>query len=338
MIPETINLKFLKRTVIIIGTLFLLTILFVVFEIYVPVNPFSHETITYTATKGLGDDEIAKDLEKLRIIRSNYFFRMYVMVSLQHSSLQAGKYNLSPRMSAYQIVKKLAQGDVVKNKITILEGWDKIDVANYLEQKGICKKDDFLVFVQEDHSQGFDFLKGNPKGADLEGYLFPDTYEITEGESCEDILDIILSNFNRKLTPELRNQIVSQNKSIFDIITMASMIEKEVKTMEDKKIVSGILWKRLSIGMPLQLDATINYITEKNDPGVLIKDTKIDSPYNTYKYRGLPKGPISNPGIDSILAAINPTVTQYWFYLSDGITHFSKTLEEHNIAKAKYLY
>jgi UPF0755 protein len=110
-----------------------------------------------------------------------------------------------------------------------------------------------------------------------------------------------------------------------------------VRGLDDKKIVSGILWKRLAIGMPLQLDATINYITDKNVPGVSIKDTKIDSPYNTYKYKGLPKGPISNPGTDSIMAAIYPKTTNYWFYLSDGITHFSETLEQHNIARALYL-
>lgn len=338
MIPEKINSKFLKIIVGLIGVLFLLAILFVIFGIYVPINPLSHETITYTATKGLGDDEIAKDLERIGIIRSNYFFRIYVIISLQHSNLQAGKYNLSPSMSTYQIVKKFTQGDVIKDQITILEGWDKIDIANYLEGKGICKKDDFLALVQKDHSQGFNFLKGNPKDSDLEGYLFPDTYEIIDGENCDGVMDIILSNFNKKLTPELRNQIANQNKSIFDIIIMASLLEKEVRTLSDKKIASGLLWKRLSIGMPLQLDATINYITSKNDPGVLLKDTKIDSPYNTYKYKGLPKGPISNPGMDSILAAINPVDSPYWFYLSNGKTIFSKTLEEHNIAKAKYLH
>ena len=118
---------------------------------------------------------------------------------------------------------------------------------------------------------------------------------------------------------------------------MASMIEKEVKNMSDKKIVSGILWKRISVGMPLQLDSTVNYVTDRSDPSVTIKATKIDSPYNTYLYKGLPKGPISNPGIDSIIAAMNPTKTDYWFYLTDGVTIFSKTAEDHAAAKAEYL-
>jgi UPF0755 protein len=147
MIPEKINYKFFKKIAGIGGILFIFVILFVIFEIYVPINPFSHETITYTATKGLGDDQIAKDLEKIGIIRSEYFFRVYAIISLQHSNLQAGKYNLSPRMSAYQIVKKFTQGDVVKEKVTIPEGWDKNDIAKYLEQKGLCKKDNFLALV-----------------------------------------------------------------------------------------------------------------------------------------------------------------------------------------------
>lgn len=334
-----IEIKTLKKIISVIGILLFAALLFAFFEIYIPINPISHETITYTAPKGWGNDDIARDLEKLGIIRSSYFFRFYVVASLQHSSLQAGKYNLSPRMSTYEIVKKMVQGDVLKNKLVIPEGWDIKDIAKYLESNGICSKDDFIQLANKDYGNEFDFLKDKPKALGLEGYLFPDTYEISKGETCEEILDLMLSNFDKKLTPDLRAEIKNQKKSIFDIVTMASLIEKEVKTLDDKKIVSGIFWKRIDISMPLQSCATINYITGKSDPGAAIKDTKIDSPYNTYKYYGLPKGPISNPGIDSILAAIYPKKTQYLFYLSgvNGETIFSKTAEEHNAAKAKYL-
>ena len=118
---------------------------------------------------------------------------------------------------------------------------------------------------------------------------------------------------------------------------MASLLEKEVRTLDDKKIVSGILWKRISIGMPLQLDCTVNYVTGKSDASCTVKDTQTNSLYNTYKYRGLPKGPISNPGIDSITAAIYPTQTNYLYYLSAGKTIFSETLQQQDAAKAKYL-
>ena len=146
-------------------------------------------------------------------------------------------------------------------------------------------------------------------------------------------------NFDKKLTTDLREEIQKQGKTIFEIVTMASLIEKEVREKEDKEIVSGILWKRLKNNIPLQVDATISYITGKQTTKISREETQIDSPYNTYKYLGLPIGPICNPGIDSIKAAIYPKNSQHWYYLStsEGKTIFSETLEEHNLAKAKYL-
>ena len=332
-----ISTNFLKKITLSVVLFLLFIFFFICFEIYIPINPRSHETITYTVQKGWGDDEIAKDLQKLEIIRNNYFFRLYVVVSLQHSNLQAGEYNLSPKMSIYQIAKKMAQGDVIRDTVVILEGWDIKDIAEYVQSKGICDQNEFIALTQKDYSSEFSFLQDKPKNLSFEGYLFPDTYEISKGESCEDILSLMLNNFDKKLTPELRTEIKKQNKSIFDVITMASMIEKEVRGLNDKKIVSGILWKRLAINMPLQLDSTVNYITGGSRPSVSIKETKIDSPYNTYKYPGLPKGPISNPGMSSITAAVYPKSTNYWFWLSDGITHFSETLAQHNEARVKYL-
>jgi len=138
----------------------------------------------------------------------------------------------------------------------------------------------------------------------------------------------------------LREEIQKQDKTIFEIITMASLLEREVRSIDDKKIVSGILWKRLKNKVALQVDATINYITGKKATEGFKEDVKIDSPYNTYKYRDLPLGPISNPGLDSILASIYPEDSDFWYYLStpEGETIFSKTLEEHNIARVKYLF
>lgn len=332
-----ISVQFLRKITSIGVAFFLLMILFVCFEIYIPINPTSHESIIFTAQRGWGDDEIASGLQKLGIIRNNYFFRFYVIFTLRHSDLKAGDYNLSPKMSIYDIANKMVQGDVIRDYVVILEGWDINDIGKYLEAKDICTQSYFSSLVKKDYSEDFNFLQDKPKNLDLEGYLFPDTYEISKEETCEDLVIRMLANFDKKITSELRAEITKQKKSIFDIVTMASMIEKEVRDLDDEKIVSGILWKRIAIGMPLQLDATINYITGKNDPGVLIKDIKIDSPYNTYKYYGLPKGPISNPGINSITAAISPKETNYWFYLSDGKTIFSETLEQHNAARAKHM-
>jgi len=324
----------------IIGTCVLvlfLFFLFLSFEIYIPINPLSAERITYDLKKGKSVTSVSQDLEQLGLIRSSNFLKFYLAGSLKYANLKAGRYLLSPQMSAYQMTKKMVEGDTLKTKITILEGWNLNMVAQYLDSLNICKPDEFMQIGLEDWSQDFDFLREKPENINLEGYIFPDTYEFEISKDCRDVIGSALNNFSRKLTPELRSAIQQQNKSIFDIVVMASILEKEVRTFDDKKMVSGILWKRLSVNMPLQIDATVNYVTGKNTSAVSLEETQIDSLYNTYKYKGLPAGPISNPGLDSIMAAIYPTKNDYWYFLTDGKTIFSKTLEEHNIAKVKYL-
>jgi UPF0755 protein len=168
--------------------------------------------------------------------------------------------------------------------------------------------------------------------------LFPDTYYFPIDVSGKEVVDTMLKNFERKITPYLK-EIEKSGKTLKEIIIMASLIEKEVKTKEEKELASGVLWKRLKVGMPLQVDATINYITGKNTTKILLEDLKIDSPYNTYKYKGLPPAPICNPGLESILAALYPKESDYWYYLSkpDGQTLFFKDYEEFIVAKKKYL-
>lgn len=337
-----LSINFKKNKTVITWVLIILVafFLFAWWEIYVPKSQGQTATVVYAAKKGMGDEEIAKELQDQGIIKSKLFFQIYVNVIGKHANLQAGSYVVSSSMSVAQIAQKFIAGDVIKDNVTLLEGWDSRDIAKYLEGKNIFKKDDFLASINSDFTQDFEVLKDKPKNISLEGYIFPDTYQISLGEKPEDFLKNTISNLEKKLTPDLRSEIAAQRKSIFEIITMASIVEKEVKSTKDKKIVSGILWKRLAAGMPLQVDATINYITDKNDAGVAIKDTKINSPYNTYKYAGLPAGPISSPGMDSILAAIYPTKSDYWYWLSadrTGKTIFSKTLQEHGIARWKYL-
>lgn len=315
----------------------ILVLLYSLFQIYIPTDFRSQSTINYEVKRGLGNDEIAKELEGLGVIKSAFFFRMYTFLSFNHTGLMAGKYTISPNMSIYKIVKKMTTGDTVRDRFVIYEGMTASQIGEYLESRDICAAEEFQEIINTDYSLFFPFLEDKPNNLDLEGYLFPDTYEVSTDQTCEQFVEAMLTNFGKKLTPELQAKIAEQNKTIFEVVTMASLLEKEVKTLEDKKIVSGILWKRLEIGMPLQLDATVNYITGKNDPGVSIKDTQIDSPYNTYRYKGLPKGSISNPGLDSIIAALEPVQTDYWYYLSDGTTHYAKTLQEHAANKSKYL-
>ena len=196
MIPKKISTKKLEKIIYATGVFILFVFLLLCFQIYVPANIFSNTTVTYTIQKGSSDSQIGGDLQKLGVIRSNSFFQFYILISFQKASLQAGKYNFSPRMSIYDIVKKMSRGDVVKNNITILAGWDSSDIANYLDQKNVCKKNEFLSLIKNDYSAEYDFLADKPKDTDIEGYLFPDTYEVADG-------DIVLVLRKRHLSTEV---------------------------------------------------------------------------------------------------------------------------------------
>lgn len=325
--------------IIIIFLIIIFFFLFFVFQkFFLPTNPESLETVNFSIEKGEGIKEISKRLRGENIIKSDLLFILYNIYNGTGSKIQAGEYYLSPSMSFNEIIAILIKGDVVKEKITIIEGWNLDEIAFYLEEKGISSYEDFFKEINNFENE-FNFLKDKPIELNIEGYLFPDTYEILPSFSLKEIITRMLNNFDRKLTLQMREDIISQNKTIFEIITMASLIEKEVRTTEDKKIVSGLLWKRINVNMPLQVDATIVYLTGKRSTKVSLEELKINSPYNTYMYRGLPLGPICNPGIESIKAAIYPKESDYWFYLSTpkGETIFSRNLEEHNVAKQKYL-
>lgn len=327
--------------------LIILFILFILSSFFFPINYFSDKEQDFIVEKGQGAKEISLNLKQDGLIRWPFLFKFYVFILGEESNLKAGKYLFSRSMNIPNIVKDIVSGNSVANEMVVKEGWDIRDIAWYLENQGLFQAEELFELIgfpaqtsdAKDFSRRFSFLDDKPEDISLEGYLFPDTYDISYGDSLENIVIRMLNNFEDKLEQELVEEIESQDKSLFEIITMASLLEKELITFEDKKIASGLLWKRIEIGMPLQVDATVNYVTGKNSRWVATIDTKKDSPYNTYKYKGLPLGPISNPGIESIKAALYPEESPYLYYLSthERETIFSKTLEEHNIAKAKYL-
>ncbi len=305
----------------------------------------------FSVKKGESVINIANNLKEKGIIQNPFFFSFYVFGSGNRPDLQAGYYYLTPSMSIYEVTDKFLKGEIAKEIITIPEGWNLRDIAFYLEGKGLFQAEELFELAglpavdlsqtsnyPESKKFNYDFLKDKTEKVSLEGFIFPDTYELEKGFSLEEFVNRALSNFDKKLNNNLRKEIESQGKTIFEIITMASLIEKEVTKEEEKRIVSGILWKRLKNNIALQVDPTVLYITGKKSE-ILQSDLEIDSPYNTYEYKGLPLGPICNPGLDSIIAAIYPEKSDYWYYLSTpkGETIFSQTLREHNIAKAKYL-
>lgn len=285
---------------------------------------------------------ISENLKEQGFIQSEFPFYAYIALKQKQKQLKSGVYIFSSDDTFISIAEKIINGDTYTIKITIPEGFNIKQIQERLINPSldrVVNKADLEEFKIKDFKNEFDFLASAPDDADLQGFLFPDTYYFYPHRDTKEIINVFLNNFDKKLSPEIRQEIKNQNKTIFDVVIMASLLEKEVRSFEDKKIVSGILWKRLKINMPLQICATIVFITGEKGGSVSIDDTKIDSPYNTYKYRGLPKGPICSSGIDSVKATLYPEYSEYLYYLSTpaGETIFSKTLKEHNIAKAKYL-
>lgn len=235
--------------------------------------------------------------------------------------------------------------------IRILEGWSIEDMANYFQKEDIFERDDFISATKlenydDDLISRFSFLEDKPEEADLQGYLYPDTYRIFTDASASDVVLRMLDNFDKKLTSEMREDIKEQGKTIHEILIMASLIEKEApinyKSNDNyhAKMISGIFWQRIRNRQALQSCATLAYILGENKERYSQADTQIESPYNTYLNPGLPPGPITNPGILAIDAAIYPNYNDYYYFLTPTGTRdiiYSKNHEEHVSNKAKYL-
>lgn len=330
-----------------IGLIFTLAIF--ASEVYAPHAGY-RDSKQVEIAQGTGLREITAHLEREGVIRSRWAFVLYVAMRGDATKLKPGTYEFS-EMPISRIVDDLVAGGARTRVITIPEGWTVKDIRAYLARENFFSEpivSSFAVgMASPSMEEQFPFLKDRPPGADLEGYLFPDTYHAWSDAEPDIVMGKILENFGRKITPVLISDIAKQKHTLHEVVIMASMIEKEVSLDDDRRFVSGILWKRLELGMPLQVDATIVYVKKQQlanplpvtSAKITIEDTRIDSPYNTYKNRGLPFGPIANPGMSAILAAAYPTESPYLYYLStpEGRTVFSKTLEEHNIVKAKYL-
>lgn len=318
----------------------------------------------FVVTPGETIKEIAYNLEKQELIRNDFWFLFYVWQlqkrEKQPITIKAGKYRLSSRLSVVQIAQILIKGQQEPTEIQVLipEGYNIFQIDKTLTAKGLIKEGELLEVDQtiKEKAQQGKCLEGFPleycllvkQGlrTGLEGYLFPDTYRLKEGDPAKKIVQKLLGNFFKKVMPLFAQESFEK---IPETIIKASLLEKEVKTFKEKQIVAGILDKRLEANMPLQVDATLLYAQileqgraddgiQKHNP-VNIAHTQIDSPYNTYLNKGLPPGPICNPGLSSIKAALNPIKTDYWYYLNtkEGKTIYSKTYQEHLRNKEKYL-
>ncbi|MDH7554732.1 MAG: endolytic transglycosylase MltG [Spirochaetota bacterium] len=308
-----------------------LVILFIIFAIVfwffnsVPRN--MHGEII-TVKPGMNLYQVAYSLKSKNIIKSASFF--YIMGRIVNATdVKAGNYRIYDGESSFSILIKLTRGKFVTKKITIPEGYTIYDIARVLAANDICTEGDFLYWAQ---SPSFLASLGI-RAPSAEGYLFPDTYVIPENTDPRDII-IRLVNQTKKVIHDIQESIEVQYSNLHQILTVASLVEKEAKINSERILIAAVFYNRLKLKMKLDCDSTIQYGLKKFGKRLTYDDLDSDTPYNTYKYTGLPPTPICNPGKRSILAALNPAQVPYLFFVSrnDGSHYFSKTLSEHNRA------
>jgi len=312
-------MNFINKLFFIFSLILLIAILFTT-SVYFPLEENSTTQKIVNIPSGTNAKEIVDLLEKNEIIRkNNYTFRILTKLLKLEDQLKYGEYNLSPSMNMLQILDKLAKGEVIVYKITIPEGYTSTQIAELLDKKEMAEKEIFLKLVKDSEKT-------------LEGYLFPDTYDVPKKYGAEKMVKTMLSNFNQiAIENKFTDRAEEIGFSLNEIIILASIIEKEAKFSDEKNKVSTVFHNRLKTGMKLQSCATIQYILEEPKERLDENDLKIDSPYNTYLHKGLPPGAICNPGLDSIIAALEPEEEDYlYFVLGENGRHiFSKTYQEH---------
>jgi len=331
----------LFKIILILAPFFLLIVLLIFFFNFASI--FSVERSGFfEISKGENLTKVSQNLKAEGFYSHPSVFFFLALVK-REKNFQAGIYSLKKSESVFKIIKEFSQGKVYKFKITFPEGLTLKETEKKLTQKFKVwnnKKVNLGQFRIGDFRRDYAFLKNMPPDNNLEGFLFPDTYYFTLDMTNEEVAKVFLGNFQKKLEKrEVKNLLEKSKRPLYEIIIMASILEKEAREYKDKQKIADILWRRLKIGMPLQVDATINYVRDQKKRRLDYVDLQIDSPYNTYKYRGLPPGPICNPGIESVIAALRPEKNNFWYYLSTpkGEIVYSRIFEEHRKNKLNYL-
>jgi UPF0755 protein len=279
--------------------------------------------------------DIGRLLEAAGVIRSGPAFVALAVLRGTARSLKAGEYEIPPGSSLLATLQLLEAGKVKPHLIVLPEGFALRELARQLEAEAVARAEDVLRVAA---SRGFTESLGIDADG-LEGYLFPDTYRVTKGMRVEEILERIVRRFREKIaTADVLERARARGLTLHELVTLASIIEKETAVPEERPIIAGVFWNRLRRDMPLQADPTVAYAVGKDGQAPTRADLQLDHPYNTYRNRGLPPGPIANPGRAAIEAALAPAAVPYLFFVSidDRRHHFSVTLEEHNQAVARY--
>ena len=284
--------------------------------------------------KGSTFPEIEKILEEKGVVRYPLAFRILVIGSRSATKLRHGEYAFPAPPSVLEVWEKLVSGDVARYQVTIPDGSTLYDIAQILGNLELAAPAEFLETARSPAVAS----QLEIPGSTLEGFVFPDTYILVKDMSSVEILGVMVRRFRRKFTPEMEEKAQESGFTLKEIVTIASIIEKETGMEAEKPLVSAVIRNRLSTGMPLQMDPTVIYGLKKIGGNLTKKDLRKNHPYNTYVNPGLPPGPISNPGLTSLVAAVEPADSEYLYFVSrnDGSHHFSRTLREHNKAVKVY--
>lgn len=304
------------------------------FRSLAPVNSRDPEPVTITISSGAAAGEIAHQLHSTGVIRSAVAFRLAAGALRYDRRFQVGTYLLKPSMSARQIMEIIASGKTAKKKVTIPEGLTSREIAHRLEASGVCTAQSFLRAVENppahlklpfrlDHS--------------LEGFLFPDTYLTDVEVSTEQVLGQMVEQFVKQVWEPDQKEIETSGLSVHQIVILASLVEREAQVAEERPLIAQVYLRRLSQGMRLECDATVQFALGEWKQRLTYRDLSVDSPYNTYRHGGLPPGPICNPGRACIEAVLRPAKTDYLYYVAvgDGRHYFSRTFAEHEAAQRK---
>ena len=328
-------------------------------------SPTQSEAIAVSVKPGQSPREIGEILEKRGVIDSAIQFRVLVALLGYDQMLQAGDYEFERGTPALQAVYRMRRGILSSRFVTVVEGWRLEQIAQALDDKALypgyqfleaagCGYPDRLRFRGDDGrcaraaDYDFDFLKDLGPDQSLEGYLFPATYYFRRNETARDIVARMLEAFDQNVTPELRREAERAGLSLHEVVTIASIIEREAQVPSERPIMAQVFLKRLRLGIPLEADPTVQYAIAADAGSVrqygywkqelTRTDLEVDSPYNTYRSSGLPPGPIAGPGLDSITAVIRPAKTSYLYFVAkpDGSLAFAETLDEHLENVKKY--
>ncbi len=341
----------LKKLLLILIILSAITVYQVYAEIFLrgTDNDFN---ITLNVAEGATVTEITKGLEELSLLRNSFLFRRYMIYKGYDRKIHAGEFTFTPPHTIANVAETLTQVTTLdEREITIIPGWTLNDIAQYLAKQGLATEQEIYSLLGKPaknldnngtHQSAASLVLEKPAGISYEGYLAPDTYRIFVDEPIEDTLERLFSHRDEQIDAALREQIAASGRSMHEVLTMASILQKESPGGSDMPMIADLFWRRLDTGMRLQADSTVHYIFGGGQGSVFTTAAQRDSdnPWNTYKFAGLPPGPIGTPSLEAIRAAANPEPNDYWFFLTTidtGEVKYGRTLADHNANVAKYL-